>query len=778
MISFKFRKTNSIKLNWIVTYIILFFLPVFIYISLFIIVDGRIKNEVNKSNSVLLKQVQQYMDTLANDTERLAVDMAFNNKVQSVRGMSGEISDEDRFKLLDIYTDARNKVTNNKAIVEIYIFFNKIDMVVSSNYIMDSDIFFKTFCENNKIDKSEWLNINKDMHRGDYINLKENASNSVEEGKKLAYILSVPNNTNIDGNANIVVVIDKSKFIEMSKDIEALSKGKVAIINNKNDIILSSGNIDGFAKEQYDFPTDKVEIIKDKINNKKVALSYINSKIKNWKYVYSMPVSDYWGTLEQYRTIMISGIIFSIIVGFSAVFVVFKKNYKPVNNLVTALANFKNGNLREDNNEFNFIVDVVTKVSNEKKEVDKWIEAQKEILRFRHLERLLKFRVAEFDTRDREFLDISFQWNNFIVMSIYVGNYEKVTLDNPDGEFENFKLFQFVIQNMLEELIQDKGAAITLDSDSYIVSILNLKDSNQETIQYIKEISYKIQEILKKFYNKLPIIAISNSYSEINLINKAYKETVELIELLEMVGGEKVLLYSEVNNYVPNKYYYPFEFENALTNVVKSGEIKRVKELVKDIFERNLDEKVINNTIAKCLKFNLIGTMTNIVNELADIYGEDYFVYLASIENMASQKNIKKIEATIISILEEICIKIKADKKSGCQIGDRIITYIQENYKDENLNLTGIAEVFDLNSAYLSRQFKVQTGYPILDYIAIVRINQAKKLLIREDNNLDTVAKSVGYSNVRTFTRAFTKIEGITPGKYKVDDSSYSTGLS
>jgi YesN/AraC family two-component response regulator len=711
------------------------------------------------------------MDKLASDTERTAVDIAYNNKVQIIRGINGEISVEDRFKLLDISKEIKSKIGNNEAIEEIYVYFNKIDMVVSSKYMLDSDLFFKVFCENNETDYKEWISINNSVHRGDYINLKVINPASSKADKKLAYILSVPNNTNMDGSANIAVIIDKSKFINMSKDIEALSKGKVAIVNDANDIILSSGDMRGLEEKHYDLSSDNVEILQDKIDNEKVAISYINSKIKKWKYIYSMPVKDYWGAVEQYRIIMVSGIVFSIIIGFSAVVILFRKNYKPVNNLINTLANFKNSNSEEDNNEFNFIVDVVTKVFNEKKEVDKWIEAQKEILRFRYLERLLKSRIVEFDAKDKEFIDMSFQWNNFVVMSIYVGNHEKMILDDSASEFENFKLLQFVIQNMLEELIGDKGATITIDSDSYIVSILNLQDASQDTIQYIKESSYRIQEFLKKVYNNLPIIAISNSYSEISSINKAYKETIELIELLEMVGGEKVLLYSEINDYAPNKYYYPFEFENALTNAVKAGEIKVVKQHIKDIFERNLDEKVINNTIVKCLKFNLIGTMTNIVKELVDIYGEDYFIYLASIENMAAQKNVKKIEEAIISILEEICIKIGSDKKIGCQIGDRIIAYIQENYKDENLNLNGIANVFDLNSAYLSRQFKVQTGYAILDYIAMVRVNEAKKLLINENSNLEAVAKNIGYSNVRTFTRAFTKIEGITPGKYKGDVS-------
>jgi YesN/AraC family two-component response regulator len=72
-----------------------------------------------------------------------------------------------------------------------------------------------------------------------------------------------------------------------------------------------------------------------------------------------------------------------------------------------------------------------------------------------------------------------------------------------------------------------------------------------------------------------------------------------------------------------------------------------------------------------------------------------------------------------------------------------------------------------MNPAYMSRQFKMQTGYGLLDYINKVRIEAAKKLLKNDSDNLENIAKNVGYSNARTFTRAFVKIEGITPGKYK-----------
>lgn len=86
---------------------------------------------------------------------------------------------------------------------------------------------------------------------------------------------------------------------------------------------------------------------------------------------------------------------------------------------------------------------------------------------------------------------------------------------------------------------------------------------------------------------------------------------------------------------------------------------------------------------------------------------------------------------------------------------------------DEELNVSTIADRFDLHPNYLSRLFKQQVGIGLLDYINMVRIEEAKKLLKSEYGNLETIARKVGYTNVKTFTRVFTKTEGITPGKYR-----------
>ena len=51
-----------------------------------------------------------------------------------------------------------------------------------------------------------------------------------------------------------------------------------------------------------------------------------------------------------------------------------------------------------------------------------------------------------------------------------------------------------------------------------------------------------------------------------------------------------------------------------------------------------------------------------------------------------------------------------------------------------------------------------------------MRIGHAKKLLERSDMTVARVAELVGYTSVKTFRRAFTRYEGITPGKYEAAD--------
>lgn len=68
---------KSIKYTWLITYVVLFLVPIILCIILFLLVDGTIKNQVNNANYFALKQMQQYMDTVVSDATRIAGNLAY-----------------------------------------------------------------------------------------------------------------------------------------------------------------------------------------------------------------------------------------------------------------------------------------------------------------------------------------------------------------------------------------------------------------------------------------------------------------------------------------------------------------------------------------------------------------------------------------------------------------------------------------------------------------------------------------------------------------------------
>lgn len=112
------------------------------------------------------------------------------------------------------------------------------------------------------------------------------------------------------------------------------------------------------------------------------------------------------------------------------------------------------------------------------------------------------------------------------------------------------------------------------------------------------------------------------------------------------------------------------------------------------------------------------------------------------------------------------CISME-QLRSYYRIRDTVYRLVEENYADQNLCINFIAEKIGNHPNYISKMFKEQTGEGVGEYINRFRIDKAKELLVQGKLTPKEIAEKTGYSNVRTFYRAFKKITGDTPGNYK-----------
>jgi two-component system response regulator YesN len=750
---------KSVKYSWLITYVILFLIPLLLCNILFVLVDGTIKDQVDRTNYFALKQIQQYMDSVVADAARIASSLAFNDRVQAIATFKGDISPKERYDIILLNRSMQS--SNYKSeIEEVYIYFKRIDTVISSKHVMDSENFFDLFAERYGTDAAKWIKINQEMHRGSFVNI-------TPQNKQLAYMFTYSINQNADDGINVVVIINLSNFYKMIDDLSIINNGNVAIIDENNRVILTSDNLDLMPLLKFDGFQNNSLTEYTSSDGKRRQVSCINSNMQGWKYLYIMPKDEYWKQLGEYRKLVLSGISFSLVVSCIVAFLLFKKNYEPIKRLLKSLK----GHNEEDKgmiNEYRIIQNAILRSLDDKKELEKWRAFQKKLLSERYLKELLTGNAAE--QTDRDTAGIEFEHDCFAVAAFSADMEKPSTVLNLNLQ-EDIELLHFIIMNILEELLQDICKIYTVNFDNIIFCLMNFKEQDEKYMTKLKDAVTTVQETVKEHYKVNLIIAIGNIYNGKDFIKQSYKETRQLLEFEEIVGGEDILVYSEAKKFLLNEnshtYFYPPVMKDALVNAVKSGQYERIKNILDELFNYNLNNLTLSKNMAQCFKCDIIGTIINTLNSFINSNSQKYQSEIDTIERLIQSKNLNKVKEQLLIVLKDICEKINNERKGTRRAEDEIINYIRENYMDEELNVSTIADRFDLHPNYLSRLFKQQVGIGLLDYINMVRIEEAKKLLKSEYGNLETIARKVGYTNVKTFTRVFTKTEGITPGKYR-----------
>lgn len=85
----------------------------------------------------------------------------------------------------------------------------------------------------------------------------------------------------------------------------------------------------------------------------------------------------------------------------------------------------------------------------------------------------------------------------------------------------------------------------------------------------------------------------------------------------------------------------------------------------------------------------------------------------------------------------------------------------------ENLTLDKVAKVVNTSTFYFCKMFKKATGLTFTEYLTRIRIEKAKNLLLNPHLRISEIAFEVGFQSLSQFNRAFRKVSGETPTKYR-----------
>lgn len=88
--------------------------------------------------------------------------------------------------------------------------------------------------------------------------------------------------------------------------------------------------------------------------------------------------------------------------------------------------------------------------------------------------------------------------------------------------------------------------------------------------------------------------------------------------------------------------------------------------------------------------------------------------------------------------------------------------YVERHFA-ENIDMQTVCERVGLSYAYFSRAFKDRYGLNFHEYLTELRLRAADALLPRPELSLDEVARRIGYTNRKSFVRAYKRVHGYPP---------------
>lgn len=138
------------------------------------------------------------------------------------------------------------------------------------------------------------------------------------------------------------------------------------------------------------------------------------------------------------------------------------------------------------------------------------------------------------------------------------------------------------------------------------------------------------------------------------------------------------------------------------------------------------------------------------------------------VRSIRLNETIGGLHQWIVDVTSTVVVKVRSKSRSrSMQIVDKARKLIDSNYWRADLSIVEVSEQIFVNPSYLSKVFKRDMGYSMVEYLMDLRMSKAKQLMDASDAvNVSEVAHRVGYTDPFYFSKLFKKAFGVAPSKY------------
>lgn len=744
----KVWKHKSYFYKFLAYFLMTLIIPVITISVLFLQAERKVQDEIILSNQSTLEQFFNVIDATAEEIRETCISVANNENCRTYAGYSVYQPERTPYRVYEL-KEILNDFMREKY-YDIFVYFPNEDRVISgansslaSKYYYDT--YYKKSGENGEIE--DFMNI---LNTND----KRPAAHVIRTNQKKPYLCASMMQSNYQNprlSYSIAVVI-RPEYLNELMDGPWADQGSIMMLNGEGKVLASSRD-KGFSIEIKDF-LNKKSWFQTELENEKYVVSLRKSQILDAYYASAVPNSYFEDQLSNLRLFSILGIFACALVSVLVAYWGTRRVYKPIGDMVTSLE--KQMDVRYNDrstNEMEFISGLFQKESKENHALVRKLKEGKTMERF--LISLMEGNVSV-DT----FSDDIFRKNGMTLCSdlFQVGVIRVDSDANLEKEQETF-----IIRNVFHEICgrENQGYVIPVVEKKYIVFVNRREFVHDEESELLFR---EGQQFLRQYFNMKITIGLSRIKEGMRGIHFAYEEASEALQYEYLLERGSIICYSRICD---REFYYPSSAESKLSQMIR-GYLNKdfgnmaVAELVDQIMNLHRVDKTASLKTVECFKFDVIITL----NKIMMTSGFSMENRQKEITLLIEKMTLKEFQEYLICLIG-ILYQREQEKSRQGDICEQVKVYIQKHYADPELNISLLGEEFHLSASYLSRLFKEKYENSILDYIAKIRIQNAKEDLRNTSKNVYEIATDNGFLSSNVFIKTFKKWEGITPGVYR-----------
>ena len=488
------------------------------------------------------------------------------------------------------------------------------------------------------------------------------------------------------------------------------------------------------------------------------------SGVNSLRYVSLSAKDTAYQRLSHIRFTMVAAYLLCIIIGVVCAVYFSNKNYKPFRDISNLFMKQRLLQSESEDGEEQMLVDVITRLIQDKNQSDKKLYQQKDYVCASVLSKVINHCFSTKVTAEKLYsmcgLELTEEY--FVVLAFHIYDQEDSRTD-----IKEYELQLLIIKNIFEELLSQRYYAYVVEINSVICAIINFgqkeRDGYRQTLRTVVESG---QSVILNNFNLELAVAASTERQGIDSLSQCYSEAVTGVQYQAFRQSKDLLFYDSLITEKQDGYEYYFSFyrEQRLIDCVKAGDKEGAKNIIGEVFEKYNAQSVASINVMRCVMSDVAVAVYKAACQTQGAAAADIPEKIAALKTL----DAPALKKEFFSFVDTVCEGVNESTSAKENIlVERMKTLIDLEYNNINLNLSYIADKMGLNATYLSRVFLASVGESLLNYMNKYRVEKAKSLMKNPELTVESISALVGFGSSNSFIRVFKKYEYMTPGQYR-----------